>query len=54
VARRIVRGLKMCAQLFRITEVLMMATTPAAARMCKRFGTATHLACDHFSVRIKE
>lgn len=32
------------------SEVVMMTRTEANAALVKKFGSATHLSCDHFAV----
>jgi ribosomal protein S18 acetylase RimI-like enzyme len=53
VARRLVNAIRTLAGSLGVREVLMMATTDAAARMCLRFGRAIPLTCDHFAVQLK-
>lgn len=53
VARRIVTAVRSLAKALGASEVLMMATTDAAARMCRRFGRATPLTCEHFAVQME-
>src|SRR5712691_6478234 len=52
INRRLVRALRAALAARGIREVLMMATSPASARLCRGFGQATHLACDHFAVQV--
>ena len=54
VARRLVRAIRGVAATLGLDGAWMMARSPEAARMCRRFGGALHLDCDHFAVRFKE
>lgn len=53
LGRRFLRGLQALLDAHRVTEVLMMATTTTSAKLCRTFGHALALTCEHFAVTKK-
>jgi len=54
VARRLVSAIRAAARALGLDGAWMMARSEASARMCKRFGSALALDCQHFAVTFKE
>jgi len=48
--RRFLRAVRELLQQEHVSEVLMMALTDDSARICRRFGRALPLTCQHFAV----
>lgn len=52
VGRLLLRKVRALLKFVGAHDVMMMAMDPDARRICERIGTATHLDCEHFSVRV--
>lgn len=53
VGRRLLTAIRETIRTVGATEVWTMAVNREASRMCRRFGSATLLACEHFAVNVE-
>lgn len=54
VGRRLIRTLRALFGALRIGEVVMMATNPRSAAMCRKMGEALELPGEHFAVIVEQ